>query len=113
MNNILLLTNVLLLVIGQTIWKVGVTKTPLNEAKDLYNIIFSPWIIAGGILYVLATGIWLYLLSRLPLSYMYPMQSVAYVLGLIISMFIFKEFIPVSRWLGVATIIFGVYLISK
>ncbi|MCM3272401.1 hypothetical protein [Paenibacillus elgii] len=113
MNNILLFANILLLVLGQTIWKIGVSKVSLNTAQDALNLMISPWIWAGGLLYVLATGIWLYLLSKLPLSYLYPMQSVAYVFGLIISLILFKEFIPLTRWIGVAVIMIGVYLVAK
>lgn len=113
MNNFLLLLNVTLLVLGQTVWKIGLQKTPLNEAKDLINIIFSPWILIGGMLYVISTVIWLYLLSRLPLSYLYPMQSIAYVLGIVIALLIFKEYIPPTRWIGVTVIIIGVYLVAR
>ncbi|MBA2943261.1 hypothetical protein HZF08_33865 [Paenibacillus sp. CGMCC 1.16610] len=110
MNNILLLAlNIIFLVSGQTLWKMA----SLGISGSFLRIFYTPYFLAGGILYVLATGIWVYLLSKLPLSYLYPLQSLAYVLGTIIACVIFKEVIPVTRWLGVCVIIFGAYLIAK
>ncbi|AFH59674.1 membrane protein [Paenibacillus mucilaginosus K02] len=110
---ILILLNIILLVTGQAVWKIGVTKTPLGGTRNLLELILSPWIIGGGVLYAVATGIWLYLLSRFPLSFLYPMQSLAYVLGIVISVLIFKEVVPLTRWVGVGVVMVGIYLISK
>ncbi|GLC87881.1 EamA family transporter [Lysinibacillus piscis] len=113
MNIILFISNVLLLVAGQTLWKIGAEKIEITGVKSIINAILSPWIIGGGILYVIATVIWLYLLSKLPLSLIYPLQSVAYIIALLIAVIIFKEVIPITRWVGVGVILFGVYLITK
>ena len=113
LNILLFITNVSLLVIGQTVWKIGMEKIDLVDFKSIMNIIISPWIIGGGILYVIATGIWLYLLSKLPFSLIYPLQSIAYIIALFVALLIFKEAIPPTRWLGVAVILFGVYLVTR
>ncbi|MGE7986539.1 hypothetical protein [Lysinibacillus fusiformis] len=113
MNIILFIINVLLLVIGQTMWKIGAEKIEISGFKTIINVILSPWIIGGGVLYVIATVIWLYLLSKLPLSLIYPLQSVAYIIALFVALFVFKEVIPITRWVGVAVILFGVYLVAK
>lgn len=113
MNAVLFIMNVLLLVVGQTIWKIGAEKIEISGFKSIISIIFSPWIIGGGILYIIATAIWLYLLSKLPLSLIYPLQSIAYILALFVALIIFKEVIPITRWIGVAVILFGVYLVTK
>lgn len=113
MNIILFIINVLLLVIGQTMWKIGAGKIEISGFKTIINVILSPWIIGGGVLYVIATAIWLYLLSKLPLSLIYPLQSVAYIIALFVALLVFKEAIPITRWVGVAVILFGVYLVAK
>lgn len=113
MNIILFIINVLLLVIGQTMWKIGAEKIEISGFKTIINVILSPWIIGGGVLYVIATAIWLYLLSKLPLSLIYPLQSVAYIIALFVALLVFKEVIPITRWVGVAVILFGVYLVAK
>ncbi|MDM5231761.1 hypothetical protein [Lysinibacillus pakistanensis] len=113
MNIILFIINILLLVIGQTMWKIGAGKIEISGFKTIINVILSPWIIGGGVLYVIATAIWLYLLSKLPLSLIYPLQSVAYIIALFVALLVFKEAIPITRWVGVAVILFGVYLVAK
>jgi drug/metabolite transporter (DMT)-like permease len=98
---------------GQTLWKIGIEKMSLNSISSILSVIFSPLIILGIALYGLATVIWIYLLSKFPLSVLYPLQSLAYVFGMVVALLIFHEHISATRWIGVAVIIFGVYLISK
>ncbi|GAE04126.1 EamA family transporter [Paenibacillus sp. JCM 10914] len=68
----------------------------------------------GGLcLYGVSTMIWFAVLSRLPLSIAYPLQSLAYVLALIPAYFLFHETINFTKIVGVAVIVFGAYLIVK
>jgi len=62
---------------------------------------------------MLSSFFWLVAISRVELSYAYPMISISYVLVVFLSWLIFKEEVGPVRWLGVAIIIFGVYLISR
>ncbi|MCY9664832.1 EamA family transporter [Paenibacillus alginolyticus] len=113
MNYLLILLNVLLLVTGQTLWKIGVERFNFNNYKQLYLVLSSPFIITGCFLYVIATVIWILLLSRLPLSFLYPLQSLAYVVGLIIAIFVFHEHVTLTKWIGVGVILVGVYFVAK
>ncbi|MEH7107511.1 EamA family transporter [Bacillus sp. JJ1764] len=115
MKYILILANILCLVLGQTSWKVGLENLHLhgNIIQKFFQFFFSPFILAGFVLYIAATGIWMYLLSKLPLSFLYPIQSLAYVFAIFIALFLFKESIPVTRWVGTGVILFGVYLITR
>ncbi|MDP4146928.1 MAG: hypothetical protein Q8936_21055, partial [Bacillota bacterium] len=62
---ILIMVNIILLVIGQTLWKIGVSGDRLSfNADSILKLISSPYIISGIILYSLATVIWLYILSK-------------------------------------------------
>jgi drug/metabolite transporter (DMT)-like permease len=112
---ILILSNIVCLVLGQTCWKIGLESLHLhgNLLQKLFQVVFSPFIFLGFVLYILATVIWMYLLSRLPLSFLYPLQSIAYILALFVGVFLFKEHIPVTRWIGTGIILLGVYLIVK
>lgn len=101
--------NIFLLVAGQGLWKIGIQK--IGEFT-IANIILSTYIWAGIILYALATFIWLKVLSIAPLSVAYPMQSLAYIFGMIMAYFLFGEIIPMTRWLGACVIFVGVILIS-
>ena len=110
---ILLLMNVLLLATGQMLWKIAVNPISTWNTHSVIQVILSPYFIGGGILYVLATGLWLVVLSKIPLSIAYPAQSLAYVLGIVGAYFIFKEHISLVQLAGILIIFFGVYLIAK
>ena len=60
-----------------------------------------------------ATVLWLHILKNYPLSIAYPLTSLSYVFGMIGAWWIFHEAIPLSRWIGVAIIIIGIYFIIK
>jgi len=114
MNYLLIGVNIILLVSGQTLWKLGLARHPqLRGIGDAVIVMFSPWMIAGIALYVIATVIWIYLLSRMPLSLLYPIQSIAYVLAVVVSIYVFHEHVSWTRWLGVGIIMVGVGVIVK
>jgi len=110
---VLLLINISLLVTGQVLWKMAVTGIEQWSISTAIGVIFSPLFIGGASLYVIATGLWLVILSKLPLSVAYPSQSIGYVFGAILALFIFRETISITQWGGMAVIIFGVYLVAK
>ncbi|WAH38828.1 hypothetical protein [Alicyclobacillus dauci] len=109
---IMILSNVILLVAGQTLWKYGLKDRDLTNLKSVIVAMFSPWVIGGIILYVVATVIWIFLLNKLSLSLLYPLQSLAYVAAIFISIFIFHEHVPPLRWVGVGVILVGVSLVA-
>ena len=110
---ILLLCNVLLLVSGQILWKMAVSGVEQWNLSTAVQVILSPLFIGGASLYVLATGIWLIILSKLPLSVAYPSQSIGYVFAAVLALFLFKESIQPTQWVGMGVIILGVYLVAK
>ncbi|MBD3921634.1 EamA family transporter [Paenibacillus sp. PR3] len=107
---LLLFGNVLLLVAGQILFKMGLQRT---DGLHWLRIAQSPAIWSGLVLYGVATLLWFAVLTRLPLSVAYPMQSMAYVLGLLAAWFIFDETLPFTKIAGCVVILFGVYLIAK
>lgn len=113
MNYILLVINILLLVSGQMLWKAGMSQIGEITLGSIWQVVKSPYIIGGGIIYVFATGLWLFILSRMPFSIAYPFQSLAYVIGVVIGYFIFKEVVTPTQWIGAVIIVFGVYLIAR
>ncbi|CAM3729441.1 EamA family transporter [Alicyclobacillus pomorum] len=113
-NFALLLVNILLLVSGQTLWKIGIAKHgAVNGLGNLLLAMFSPWIIAGICLYVVATVISVYLLSKMPLSLVYPLQALTYVVAVIVAIVVFHEHVSLMRWLGVVIILVGVGFVVK
>ncbi len=103
---LLILTNTLMLVVGQFLWKWGVDnkQQEFSSLLGIVKVVFSPPILGGLVLYGFATILWLYILSRVSLSLAYPLQSLAYI--------IFKEPITVYKIAGCLLILAGISLIS-
>lgn len=112
MAYVLLVLNILFLVAGQIVWKMGLNGQGGLQLNNILTVMLSPLILLGIALYGIATILWLFVLSRLPLSVAYPMQSLAYVLGLIVAWWIFGEAIPLNRWIGAGIIVAGVMVIG-
>lgn len=106
-------------VIGQMFMKHGMSGyqlgsiTIINFIPQFLRIIFRPFVFIGFVLYMVSSFFWLIGIAKVPLSYAYPMISISYVLVVLLSWLIFKEQVGPLKWLGVAVIIFGVYLISR
>lgn len=112
-NFVLILLNTVILVAGQFLWKYGMMKTTFKlDPLSIIKILFSPFIFSGLVMYGFATILWLFILSRVPLSVAYPVQSIAYVLAVFGAYFIFHEPLSPTKIIGVILIILGVSLIG-
>ncbi|KRF32102.1 EamA family transporter [Paenibacillus sp. Soil787] len=105
--------NVCLLVCGQIAWKIALNRTPLTGIHNLGTVLMQPYILVGCLLYGMATLIWFYALSRFDLSRVYPLQSIAYVLGALFGWLILKETFTSSQWLGLLFVVGGAYLLAR
>ena len=107
---ILCLINTLLMVCGQMLFKLGSNGKTISSISDVISMIFSPIILLALALYGCTTILWLYILSRVKLSFAYPIQALAFPIVLIASSLVFHEEIPINRWVGVFVIFVGVYI---
>lgn len=110
--HILLLTGILLTVIGQLLLKKGMNTYPDFGIKDSIKLIKDFPIIIGMVFYGISLMLWLVTISKLELSYAYPIVSLNYFFIALFSKWAFKEHISKRRWLSIFTIIMGVILIS-
>ena len=105
-----------LLVLNQVMLKLWIQKYnisfwPLKKSLFLAFITYEIPII---IISLIVSGIiWIILLKKIAFSILYPMISLSYIFGMLAAIIIFKEQVPLIRWLGVILIISGVFLISK
>lgn len=112
MNYLLLFINIIMLVSGQVLWKIGVSRMYFQlSAKGIIEAIFNPYILCGGIMYAFATMIWLYLLSKNDLSKIYPLQSLCYVFGAMAGVIFFKECFTLNKIFSLIFILAGAGLI--
>lgn len=113
-NFILILINTLILVSGQFLWKYGVMQRNVSfqSIQEIASLLLSPFILGGLALYGIATVLWLFILTKVPLSIAYPIQSLAYVFAVFGAYFIFNEQLSFAKIAGVLLIVLGVSLIG-
>ncbi|MFA5887386.1 MAG: EamA family transporter [Candidatus Nanoarchaeia archaeon] len=115
---LLLFVSIAIGIAGQLVLKHGMNKhgkvkiRKSNLIGDIWNIYFHRWIILGVILYAGSLPLWIMALSRLDLSYAYPMVSINFIAITLLSKFLFHEKVTKYRWLSVFTILFGVILLT-
>ena len=77
------------------------------------KIIASPWIIFGIIIYAGSVGVWLMVLSRIPVSIAYPISSLGYVTSAIAAYYLWGENLTLIRIAGIIVILVGVYMVAR
>ena len=100
---------------GQVCFKFAVGKIEKFNWSLLFfsNLVTNWWLLASGVLLILATILWGYILKHFEFSVAYPVTAFAYVFGVLAAIFIFNETVPITRWIGVGLIIVGVIFIAK
>lgn len=107
---------VILISAGQLLFKAGARSLAgepgLSVVDTALRLAFQPAVIAAGVLYVIATLIWLHVLREVPLSFAYPFISLSFLLVPIGSHLIFGEQLSARDAAGMMTIVTGVTLMS-
>jgi len=78
-----------------------------------FKVMGNPPIITGLFMYVVSVVVWLLVLSRVQVSFAYPMLSIGYVVNAIAANYFFGEPLTSMRMLGIFIIISGVYLVAQ
>jgi multidrug transporter EmrE-like cation transporter len=107
-------------VAGQITLKLGMTAAGRIDAEALSRpfqtaiaTLGNPLVLGGLSFYVLGAVAWLTVLSRVPLSYAYPILAATYAITPILAWLILNESVPSLRWMGIGTICLGVLLVSR
>lgn len=113
----LLLIAICLTVTGELLVKHGMNRLGTLHLSALLPMIprmlRSPFIMGGFAFIGGGAVFWLAVISRVDLSFAYPMLSLGYILVLIFSAIFLKEHVNTVRWIGALIIILGVYLITR
>ncbi|CEJ43573.1 EamA family transporter [Umezakia ovalisporum] len=111
----LLLISVLTSVAGQFFLKAGAIKLGKvnlnNTISHIFSIITIPELLIGLTCYGLGAVAYILLLTRVNLSVAGPSIALVYVFSVLLGYFIFKETIPLTRLIGLSSIIAGVILV--
>lgn len=115
----LILTGVLLNAFAQIVLKQGMRAIG-TFAFSLENILpigikvgLNPYVLLGLSCYGISVVVWLMVLSRVDVSYAYPLLSVGYIVAALAGKLFFGESVDLVRWSGIVTICIGVYLITR
>lgn len=100
---------------GQVFLKIAMKNAPkfsftwpvIKDYLTNWNLLFS------GLSMGVATLLWFYILKHVDFSIAYPLISFSYVFGMLAAVFIFHESVPPTRWIGLALIVSGAFLILK
>jgi multidrug transporter EmrE-like cation transporter len=71
------------------------------------------FILGGLFSYVISVAVWLLVLSRVEVSFAYPLLSVGYIVNAVAGYYLFQENLSVTRITGIVIICAGVYLVTK
>jgi uncharacterized membrane protein len=101
---------------AQVLFKMGLLKLDGNinifTLEGFLRVLFNKYILIGAFLYALAFFLWLLALSKLELSLMYPLLSLAYIITTFLSAVVLGERVNPSRWVGVILIVIGAILVG-
>lgn len=105
---------------GQLLLKVGMDQVGQIGFENLSYLVptltrmfTNPIILVALVCYALSAVGWMAVLSRLDLSFAYPMLAIMYVLIPLASRILLGEAIPPLRWLGIIVVVVGVIIVSR
>jgi len=111
----LFLCAVLASVVGQLFLKTGALRLGKVDASNwldrILGIATTPELLAGLCFYGMGAIAYILVLTRVNLSVAAPAVALSYVFAFPVGYFLFKESIPISRFVGLALIICGVILV--
>lgn len=112
---ILALIQSVLLATGQVLLKVALLRmAPVGWNWTFVRSVLVNWQFAlCGLCYLTCSLLWMYIVKNFPLSQAYPMASLGFVFGMIASIVFFHETVDTAKWIGVALIMGGCFLIAK
>ncbi|NTW58415.1 MAG: EamA family transporter [Nitrospirae bacterium] len=71
------------------------------------------FVLAGLLCYVISVGVWLLVLSRVEVSFAYPLLSVGYIVNAVAGYYLFQENLSLTRITGILIICVGVYFVTR
>lgn len=84
-----------------------------NLLQMAVTIGINPFVLAGIACYIVSVAIWLLVLSRVEVSFAYPLLSVGYIVTALAGWLLFNESMDFTRWAGIVIICCGVFLITR
>jgi multidrug transporter EmrE-like cation transporter len=104
--------------LAQISLRFAMRKITINKQSDLVSKIFeiaaNKYVWAGLILYGIGFSLYLFILSKFEVSYIYPIVTASiFLLLFILSYFLLNELITIKRIIGILIIIAGIFMASR
>ena len=115
----LLLLSVVLAAVAQLTLKHGMDQVAAGtgvlrfDAESVRDVVTTPAVWAGLVLFGFSAAVWLAVLSRASLSFAYPFASLTYVLIVLADRFVLDQEVPALRYTGVVCIVVGIVLVAQ
>jgi drug/metabolite transporter (DMT)-like permease len=106
------LASIVVGVASQLALKQGMRRERVTRAGQLIRAIVSPLVVAGLGLAGASAVLWVAALQRLDLSYLYPFVALSQVAIILCSWWLFKEYIPRLRVVGIVVMCIGVLIVA-
>ena len=103
---LLLLAGTLFAAAGQVLFKVGAS------GREALSSFFNAWLLSGLVAYALGTLLWIYALSKIRLTVVYPFTALTFVLVYLFGVFVLHEPTTAKALAGVTLVLGGLFLIS-
>ena len=105
----LVLGPLVLTIVGEFLLKVMMSR----ETESLFTLFLNPWVFLALTFIVLGGVLWLYGMSQLSLSFMYPFMSLNYIVIILGSDIGLAETVSWHRYAAVCLITVGLLIISR
>ncbi len=89
-----------------------VVADPASARLVVLRLLGNPFFLAAVALYFLGFLVWLVVLSKLELSYAYPILALSYCLIPLLSHILLGEQVPLMRWVGISIVCCGVCIVG-
>lgn len=84
-----------------------------NVIPIALKVLQNPYLLGGMVVYVVSLAAWLLTLSRVQVSVAYPLTSLGYIATAFVGCCYMNESISLTKFIGIAIIILGVFLVTK
>ncbi len=108
-----------LTVYGQLVFKwqvdlAGQVPSGLTEQIGfILRLLLNPWVISSFAAAFLGSLTWMGALTQFDLSFAYPFMSLAYVVVMVFSYWLFNEPLTAPKVIGTLVVIFGLFIITR
>lgn len=94
--------------------KFGILRLELSTIpQTLLRLLTNPVVLCGLMLYGVTAFLWLAVLSRVDLSYAYPMWALSYVVVTLAARFVLQEPVSAWRYVGLTLVCLGVVVMAR